>query len=54
MLKFLPKLVRGLLQLVGIVKKYEPVAEEAYKAAKPIVADLLKKQAKPVPPPVKR
>lgn len=31
------KFLKLLLQLVGLVKKYEPVAEEAYKAAKPVI-----------------
>ncbi len=42
----MPKFLCLLLQLVGLVKKYEPVAEEAYKAGKPLVKDLLDKKAK--------
>lgn len=38
----MPKFLRILLQLVGLVRKYEPVAEEAYKAAEPLVRDAVK------------
>lgn len=34
--------LKALLQLIGLVKKYEPIAEEAYKAGKPLVEDALK------------
>lgn len=42
----MPKFLRLLLQLVGLVKKYEPLAEEAYKEVKPVVVDALKKGKK--------
>lgn len=37
----MPKFLRILLQIVGLVKKYEPVAEEAYKVAKPLVKPIV-------------
>jgi hypothetical protein len=38
----MPKFLRLLLQLVGLVKKYEPVAEEVYREAKPVVEAAVK------------
>lgn len=40
----MPKFLVKLLQLIGLVKKYEPVAKEVVKDVKPLVKDLLDKQ----------
>lgn len=40
------KYLKLFLQFVGLVKKYEPVAEEVYKAGKPLVEEALKKAKK--------
>lgn len=42
----MPAFLRKLLQFLGLIKKYEPVVKEAVKDAKPLVKDLLDKQAK--------
>jgi hypothetical protein len=45
----MPKFLRILLQLVGLVKKYEPVVEDVAKAVAPVVkaaAEDAKKAAK--------
>lgn len=44
----MPKFLRILLQLVGLVKKYEPVVEEAYKVAKPLVKPVIEDVKKAV------
>jgi hypothetical protein len=38
------KFFRLLLQAIGLVRKYEPVAEEVVREAKPLVKDLLDKK----------
>jgi hypothetical protein len=38
------KYLRLILQVIGLVKKYEPAVKEVVKDAKPIVKDLLDKQ----------
>lgn len=40
----MPKFLRILLQAIGLIRKYEPVAEAVVKEAKPLVKDLLAKQ----------
>lgn len=39
----MPKFLRLLLQAIGLIRKYEPVVEEAVKEAAPLVKDLKKK-----------
>lgn len=40
----MPQFLLKLLQLIGLVRKYEPVAKEVVKDVKPLVKDLLDKQ----------
>ncbi len=39
----MPKFLRILLQAIGLVRKYEPVAREVVKEVEPLVKDALKK-----------